>query len=280
MSRNNNIDFTGAHHGSQAVITNIHGEGLCLNGSLMRHRNAICLEICDPEGFPFVRMQMTGEQLARLLTTNTHVDVTLEQYRDADGKIVKEFVPDPLDVRERMEVRFAKRDAEIMNQLTGIEEQLADGKMGKRKAKILMDELDTVKRNLVANRDFTVQQGVEEVEEIAETVITQVTAAANTLGIDSTTIANALIPKRSGSRKFQINVYITERDHTLTDNPFREKLYFRYNAYADDQEEVEQSAQILKGGKDYRVEVVEVPLNDLVLPGAEQTMLEGKGDEQ
>jgi hypothetical protein len=152
--------------------------GIPLNECLHPQRNYIAIEIKDPGGAQVLELAMSYDQFVRLLLCNTEIPVTLTKYRDSKGAWVKENVPVPESVMDKVVNRMGEATSAIQGRITDLRkdlyEALNSGKpVSKKKLEQLLGDVQTIESHFDSNIPFTVEQAAEEVSEIQENAKTQ-----------------------------------------------------------------------------------------------------------
>jgi len=289
MSKIDTAEFNGSSHGSRAMLGTVSSNGTYINGSILPQRSFISLRIDDPDGKMVCDVVMTHEQLARLLTGNTYVDVTLQNYRTSDGSLVSEYVPEPLRVDERVKGRLGSRFDLALERLQVIENTINGSKALSAKAKDdLTRQIRVVEGNLKADISFTVTQALEEVTDVTESLLTGFSEAAKDLGIAPEAVASRLMPPtHEGKKPFLIRLWdwsVHDARITTVEDVKRNNSTWTSRVYAADQAELDQIVKSLTNGKPinkqggYVVEVIED--NGHLLDNKEPAQLPEGGMEQ
>jgi hypothetical protein len=152
--------------------------GIPLNECLHPQRSYIAIEIKDPKGSRVLDMAMSYDQFVRLLLCSTDIPVTLTGYYDSKGAWVKEEVPVPESVQDRVVNRMGEATSAIQGRITDLRkdlyEALNSGKpVSKKKLEQLLGDVQTIESHFDSNIPFTVEQAAEEVSEIQENAKTQ-----------------------------------------------------------------------------------------------------------
>lgn len=146
-----------------------------LNGSQVRHRNCIGMQVNGPDGRTLCRVYMSFDQFAAFLTSNGYVPCTVADYWSTNESNVRlhERVRPVDTVGERLGRRIAKRIEEQFENILGIAKKLEDAAAaGKPVNKTLSAEMAVQLRRAAdytcQNLTFAADQAQEEVAGIVE----------------------------------------------------------------------------------------------------------------
>lgn len=158
LNRNKNV--------SKVVMTMSQSSGSWLNGAMMPQQHYVSMMIKDPEGKKVVTMNLTFEQVTRMLMYNGEVECTLSSYRSMTGEIIKEEVEQPQTIHSRMKERLGESRKNIKARIDDLYKDVYAavnaGTAGKKKLEALLIDIRIIKSHFSSNDDFVLQQSEEE----------------------------------------------------------------------------------------------------------------------
>jgi hypothetical protein len=166
-------DYHGRHTltNSTASICTVSSTGTHLNGSIRDHNRFLALTVRNAAHQEILRMNLSFEALAELLTSSMETPVTIDHYIGADGMRRCEPAPPPVSARVRMVERLSAVDDMREKRLAALREKIAAANMGKRLQEELLHDLK-VAASAEDGRAFVVQQAIEEVSVAVESALT------------------------------------------------------------------------------------------------------------
>lgn len=160
---------------STVLITVANSNDTWLNGSAIPHRKFIRISLKLPDGRYYGSFEMSFDQFATALVLPTETPCTWDRYMDVNEHNVwmSEVVNPPQPIKERMADRLVSQLDDVDNKfeeaMTKLREQIDTGKaMSKTKLIDLLRDLEIVKCHADSNRDFVVDQALEETAKIVE----------------------------------------------------------------------------------------------------------------
>jgi len=161
-------------------LTQIGPPGMALNGSMVRHRSAVSVELTTPDGRQLAVAMCSPEQFAAALFGNSRTPCTMQRYWSIgdDDVMLRERVRAPQSIRKRMEKRLKHRLKEQEDALhkvvADLVEQAESGKpMRKTALNDLAKRVKMAVEHSASNSAFTVDQAREEITGIVESAATQ-----------------------------------------------------------------------------------------------------------
>jgi len=182
------------------------GTSRYLNSSAVKHNNWVLMDLTAPDGRRYGRLEMSYDQLASALVSNSPVPITWSDFWDVneDSVLLTEVVHPP----ERIDQRMEQRLRDTIGGLKKITDRIRDrvnarvdaGKsMPKTELQEVIRDIDTVESFLKANTDFVVGQALEETTSIVERAAMFI---ALQHGVQTSEIAdNSLLGKLLGDGK-------------------------------------------------------------------------------
>ena len=159
--------------------------GTWLNASPIQHTSLIRIEIQGPNGRNLVCVDMSLDQFASALVSNSHTPCTVSSYWSVndDNVRLQERVKPPESVTERMRQRLADSfsdNDEIAKKIQSLLESAGTkGKMGKKDIEELSNEFSRYVSHRQGNASFVVEQALEETAAIVETAAAHIALSHN-----------------------------------------------------------------------------------------------------
>jgi hypothetical protein len=130
---------------------------------------------------------MSYDQFVKLLVDSSEVTVTLERYRDLQGKSVVETVEPPVSVHDRLVERLGEVHTDLGKRITDLKKDLYElvnsGKAGKKDLEKLLSDAEVIQSHYHSNYSYTVERASEEVNELKEDAKSQLSIFLATKGI-------------------------------------------------------------------------------------------------
>jgi hypothetical protein len=165
-------DYRGRHTltGATASLCPTSSTGTNLNGSIRGHNRFLTFCVRNAAHQEILRLNLSFEGLAELLTSHMETPITLDRYIGADGMPRSEPAPPPVSASARMVERLSAvedvREARILE----IRQKIAGANIGKRLQEELLRDLDFAASS-ESGRAFAVQQAVEELSVAVESAM-------------------------------------------------------------------------------------------------------------
>jgi hypothetical protein len=173
---------------STASLHKVSSTGTFLKDCLHSQHYYISLNIDDPEGKILCRVAMSYDQFVKLLVDSSEVTVTLERYRDEQGKMVVEEVKPPESVQDRLIDRLGEVHSDLGKRITDLKkdiyEHLNSGKVGKKDLEKLLLDAEVIESHYASNFSYTVERASEEVNELKENAKAQLSIFLSSKGLD------------------------------------------------------------------------------------------------
>ena len=163
--------------------------GTWLNEALLPQHRYPSIDILDPNGEILAKIDMTFEQFAQFLVSNSHVTCTLSRYRTRDDKLAAEEVEQPETVGDRMTKRLGEYRENVKDRMKELQTDIYEmingsQKINKKTLEKLYSDIGTIRSHFVSNENFAVQQAQEETSEIQESMRTQLLTFLSGKGLD------------------------------------------------------------------------------------------------
>ena len=152
-----------------------------LNGSLAEHQHYMSLTVCGPDGRTLVEINMTMDQLASMLVSNTLVPVTLNHYwslsDDSVSLTERVYTPDSIldRMRQRLKDSMGNQETEFAALLKDLKGRVKPP--GIVELREIIRTLEGIYASRRSNTAFIVEQAVEEGSQLTESAMARVLLA-------------------------------------------------------------------------------------------------------
>lgn len=157
-----------------------------LNDTLNEQHFYIEMDIKDPDDKMVCKVGMSYEQFVRIMLGSSDVPVTLLNYRDKEGKMVKEEVEKPASVRDNLVKELDETIGSVNDRISDLKKDLYElvnsGKsVGKKKLEDLLDQIKVIETHFNSNISYVTKEAVNRVGEVQDNAKTQLTIAINNM---------------------------------------------------------------------------------------------------
>jgi len=174
---------------SKIHLSIIQSTGTWLNESVTPQHSYPSISLLDPNGEILAKIDMTFEQFAQLLVSNSEVTCTLSRYRSRQDKIEAEKVEPPSSINDKMTERLGEYRKNLTDRIKELETdayEMLNGttKVNKKALEQLLHDIKTIRSHFASNENFAVQQAQEEAAQIQESMRTQLLIFLSSKGLD------------------------------------------------------------------------------------------------